>query len=70
MSGIILYYACPGQGLGEGWDRWCFMQLAAFVVLVAGTMLYITSRNAPSEPPAEEQVLTKSLNNQVDSSSL
>lgn len=65
-SGLILCYSVSPD-LGESWDRWCFMQLAAFIVLVAGTFLYVTSRAPPT--PDEATAETEKLNSVVSSSS-
>ena len=54
----------------ESWDKWSWMQLGAFIVLVAGTLLYVSSRAPPAESEAvnETTKLTKSLNNHAGAS--
>jgi drug/metabolite transporter (DMT)-like permease len=61
--GLILYHF--DTDLGESWDKWSYMQLGAFVVLVSGTLLYVQSRAPPAPAADETTVLTKSLNNNV-----
>jgi hypothetical protein len=65
--GLILYHF--DTDLGESWDKWSYMQLGAFVVLVSGTLLYVQSRAPPAPAADETTVLTKSLNNNVMASS-
>lgn len=68
--GLILYKYNPD--LGEAWDKWSYMQLGAFVVLVAGTLLYISSKAPPAPEEAVTEsttMLSKSLNNNAAANS-
>ena len=68
VIGIIIYSFDPD--LGEAWDRWCWMQLAAFIVLVGGTFLYVTTRAAaPAEGEGETAVLVVATDAQEKGSS-
>lgn len=60
IVGLIIYNY--DKDLGESWDRWSYLQLAAFVVLVTGTFVYVYARDAPSEPQKTENTpLTSSV---------
>eukprot|EP00455_Lapot_gusevi_P010525 TRINITY_DN1475_c0_g5_i3.p1 TRINITY_DN1475_c0_g5~~TRINITY_DN1475_c0_g5_i3.p1 ORF type:complete len:488 (-),score=161.79 TRINITY_DN1475_c0_g5_i3:130-1491(-) len=52
---IIIFYAFDPD-LGESWDKWSFMQLGGFVLLVIGTIVYVLSRGKPTEPAPEAAV--------------
>lgn len=49
-AGLIIYHF--DAQLGETWDRWSYLQLAAFVVLVAGTFVYVYAREETPDAAA------------------
>lgn len=49
LFGLALWYWWTHRSMGEGWDRYSFLQLGGFVLLIAGTLLYGTQRAAAHE---------------------
>lgn len=47
---LIIYYAID-EDYGESWNRWSFLQLGGFVLLVVGTLMYRKAKDIPLYAP-------------------
>lgn len=59
VGSIILYYTTKDDSTvyGEQWTNWSLLELAGFIVLVAGTVLYSYAGILASKAQAEDELL-------------
>jgi len=58
---LIIFYVIPkGDEYGEDWDRYSWLQLGGFLILIFGTFVYMTG----ASPPKHENTLEASSINQ------